>query len=54
MDVNWKGQLAALKQDGYGGWISLETHWAGPDGNKLEGSVICGAALQRLVNEGPV
>lgn len=48
-DIDWKGQFAALKQDGYSGYIHLETHWPGPDGNKLEGSKICGRNLKRMV-----
>jgi sugar phosphate isomerase/epimerase len=49
MGVDWKGQIAALRRDGYKGWISLETHWSGPGGNKFEGSVICGRNLRSLV-----
>lgn len=49
MGIDWKGQIDALARDGYSGWISLETHWTGPDGNKLEGSVICGRNLKTLV-----
>jgi sugar phosphate isomerase/epimerase len=48
-DIDWTGQIAALKEDGYAGYINLETHWPGPDGNKLEGSAICGRNLKRLV-----
>jgi sugar phosphate isomerase/epimerase len=47
--IDWKGQIAALKNDGYTGFISLETHWPGPGGNKFEGSVICGWNLRGLV-----
>lgn len=47
--IDWRGQVLALKDDGYRGWISLETHWPGPEGNKLEGSTICGRNLARLV-----
>jgi L-ribulose-5-phosphate 3-epimerase len=47
--IDWKGQIAALATDGYKGYISLETHWAGPDGDKLAGSVICGHNLKALV-----
>jgi L-ribulose-5-phosphate 3-epimerase len=47
-DVDWKGQMAALDRDGYRGWISLETHWAGPEGDKHEGSMICGRNLVKL------
>jgi sugar phosphate isomerase/epimerase len=48
-DVDWVGQIAALKEDGYSGYINLETHWQGPGGNKLEGSKICGRNLKQLV-----
>jgi sugar phosphate isomerase/epimerase len=48
MGVDWKGQIAALRRAGYRGWISLETHWTGPEGNKAEGSVICGRNLKTL------
>jgi sugar phosphate isomerase/epimerase len=47
--VDWPGQVQALVRDGYRGWISLETHWPGPGGNKLEGSILCGRNLARLV-----
>jgi hypothetical protein len=46
--VDWKGQIAALLRDGYKGHISLETHWAGPGGDKLEASRICGWNLRGL------
>jgi L-ribulose-5-phosphate 3-epimerase len=48
-DVDWKGQVQALVQDGYKGYISLETHWPGPGGDKHMGSVICGRNLKALV-----
>ncbi len=47
--IDWKGQIAALKRDGYKGYISLETHWPGPQGNKFQGSLICGWNLRGLV-----
>ena len=47
--VDWTGQLDALARDRYAGWISLETHWQGPNGNKLEASEICGRNLKKLV-----
>jgi len=47
-EVDWKGQIRALAAGGYKGWISLETHWAGPGGDKLEGSMICGRNLKAL------
>lgn len=46
--VDWKGQLKALKRDGYDGWLSLETHWPGPGGDKIEASTICGWNLRGL------
>ncbi len=46
--VRWKEQIAALLGDEYKGYISLETHWAGPNGDKLEGSRICGWNLRGL------
>ncbi len=48
-DVDWKGQIAALLADGYQGYVSLETHWPGPDNNKFQASVICGWNLQGLL-----
>ena len=51
MDVDWKGQIAALKRDGYAGAISLETHWRGPDGDRLKASVVCGRNLRDLVGK---
>ena len=49
--VDWKAQLAALALDGYHGWISLETHWGGPGGDKLQASAICARNLKRLIEE---
>ena len=51
MSVDWRGQLRALKRDGYRGDFSLETHWTGPRGDKLEASTICGRNLTALVRE---
>jgi L-ribulose-5-phosphate 3-epimerase len=50
MGIDWKGQLRALDRDGYTGWISLETHWQGPNGDKFQGSVVCGRNLKALVD----
>ena len=49
MGIDWKGQIGALARDGYEGWISLETHWPGPGGDKLQASTICGRNLRDLV-----
>ena len=51
MGIDWRGQLAALKRDGYKGAISLETHWRTPDGDRLKPSIICGENLRDLVAE---
>ena len=48
-DIDWEAQIDALAEDGYNGYIHLETHWGGPGGDKLEGSKICGRNLRRLV-----
>jgi sugar phosphate isomerase/epimerase len=48
-DVDWEGQVDALADDDYKGYIHLETHWAGPNGDKFQGSVICGENLRKLV-----
>jgi L-ribulose-5-phosphate 3-epimerase len=49
MGVDWRGQIAALARDGYRRTISLETHWKGPDGDKFQGSLICGRNLRDMV-----
>jgi sugar phosphate isomerase/epimerase len=46
--VDWRGQIAALLADGYRGYLSLETHWPGPDGDKFQASWICGWNLRGL------
>ncbi len=50
MDVDWRGQIAALVRDGYRGFVSLETHWKGPHGDKMEASRICGERLRGLLD----
>jgi sugar phosphate isomerase/epimerase len=47
--IDWKGQLEALRRDRYQGYLSLETHWPGPGGDKLQGSLICGRNLKAMV-----
>ena len=49
--VDWRGQLAALRRDRFDGWISLETHWSGPHGDKLEASAICARAVTAMVSD---
>lgn len=46
--VLWKEQIRALIDHGYSGFLSLETHWPGPGGDKLEASRICGWNLKGL------
>ena len=48
-EIDWKGQVQALVDDGYQGYISLETHWPGPGGDKHLASMICGRTLKSLV-----
>jgi sugar phosphate isomerase/epimerase len=55
-DIDYRGQFAALKRDGYAGYVSLETHYIpaqghGPDGRGTpeDGSRPCLAALQRFL-----
>jgi len=48
--IDWKGQISALLNDGYKGYLSLETHWAGPGGDKLQASKICGWNLRGLAS----
>jgi L-ribulose-5-phosphate 3-epimerase len=52
MGIDWAGHIGALARAGYQGWLSLETHWTGPSGDKLEASVICGQRLRALVAAG--
>jgi L-ribulose-5-phosphate 3-epimerase len=47
--IPWPQQIDSLARDGYAGWISLETHWPGPGGDKHAGSVICGQNLKKFV-----
>lgn len=47
--VDWKGQIDALLRDGYRGAVSLETHWPGPNNDKMEASIICGWNLRGLL-----
>jgi L-ribulose-5-phosphate 3-epimerase len=47
--IDWKGQISALLADGYKGYVSLETHWPGPGGDKHSASMICGRNLKALV-----
>ena len=50
-NIDWRGQIAALIRNGYTGAFSLETHWRGEHGDRLEASRICGGILRDLVVE---
>ena len=45
--IDYKGQFAALRESGYPGYVSLETHWGGA-GSKEASSRACLAALQSM------
>lgn len=47
--IDWAGQIAALRADGYTGYFSLETHYKGPDGKEAS-SRACLDVLLRLLN----
>lgn len=49
-EIDWRGQLAALKQSGYRGYLSLETHYKG-HGTAEASSRACLEGLQRLLAE---
>jgi L-ribulose-5-phosphate 3-epimerase len=49
MGIDWAGHIGELARAGYAGWLSLETHWKGASGDKLEASVICAQRLRALV-----
>ena len=46
--IDYAGQLTALKQSGYDGWLSLETHYSGHP-TKEASSRACLEGLQRLL-----
>ena len=49
--VDWRGQIKALRADGYKGTLSLETHYRRPDGNKLESTRESLEGLQKIIKE---
>lgn len=50
--IDWKGQLEAVRKDGYDGTMSLETHYRRPDGNKVESTRESLTGLLKIINEG--
>ncbi len=48
--IDWPGQVAALRADGYDGYLSLETHYKG-EGTKEASSRACLEGLLRLLKE---
>lgn len=51
--IDFAGQFAALRRDGYDGWLSLETHWNGGGGKEVPpkeaSSRACLEALTKLL-----
>lgn len=46
-EIDYLGQFDALSRDGYGGFVSLETHYVPEGGTPEQGSRPCLAALRR-------
>ena len=49
--IDWKGQLHALRIDGYEGTMSLETHYRRPDGNTVESTRESLEGLLKIIHE---
>jgi len=47
--IDFRGQFAALRDDGYDGTMSLETAYSRPDGNKVESTRECLEGLFRVL-----
>jgi len=47
--IDFHGQFAALRDDGYDGTMSLETAYSRPDGNKVESTRECLEGLLRVL-----
>jgi sugar phosphate isomerase/epimerase len=50
-EIGYKEQFAALKADGYTGYISLETHYRPFAGTNEQGSILCLQSLNKLLAE---
>ena len=48
-EIDYVGQFKALKESGYEGCVSLETHYRAPDGNQDAASRKCLDAMKRLI-----
>ena len=53
-EIDYRGQLAALVNDGYTGAVSMETHWQGPGMSREESTRLCLDGLWRLIDEAGV
>ena len=49
--MDYRSLLKALREDGYDGVISLETHYRRPDGNTMESSRECLEGLKKIIGE---
>jgi sugar phosphate isomerase/epimerase len=50
-DIDFTGQFDSLKEDGYQGYCSLETHFIPADGTPEDGSRACLQSLRRLTKD---
>lgn len=50
-EIDYRGQIRALVEDGYTGLVSLETHYKAPGGDTEESSRVCLEGLLRLLRE---
>lgn len=50
-EIDFKGQLAALKADGYEGYLSIETHYRPFGGTPEQGSRLSLQGLKKLLSE---
>lgn len=50
-EIDYAGQFAALKADGYSGYISLETHYRPFGGTQEQASRLCLQSLNKLLSD---
>ena len=48
-DIDYANHFKALKEAGYAGAVSLETHYNTPEGDKEQASRLCLAGMKRLI-----